>query len=165
MYSLLQIEKMVEKVNENLVLPKNWLPAYGSDYGNRPYYVTIDNDCYSLIGFGYYRNKEDDHLIARTKDIDELLFAIFMEATTDIAIKYELDNRLPNQDTRILYFNKHIEILNSLQLEKKLINELKEYYDYLLKSEEPLPRSNIQERFPDLLKKYPSFGGDQVAPS
>ena len=154
MYSLLQIEKMIEKVNMSLGLAKNRLPAYGSDYGNRPYYVTIDKDYYSLIGFGYYRNKEDDHLIVRTQDIDELLFAIFMEVTRDIAIKYELDNRVPNQDTRILWFNKHVEILNSLQLEKKFINNLKEYYDYLLKLEKPFPLQalhEIQERFSKLI--------------
>lgn len=36
-------------------------------------------------------------------------------------------------------FKKHIEVLNSLQLDKKFITKLEEYYDYLLQLKKPLP--------------------------
>jgi hypothetical protein len=150
MHSLSQIEKMVNTINKDLGLEENKLPAYGSDYGNRPTYVLVSNDGYSLIAFGHYRSKEQDRVIINTPDVDELLFEIFKEATRDIAIKYELENRVLNQDHRILYFQKHIEILESLHLERKYIDKLKDYHTYLLKLEKPPPLPDIRDRYPNL---------------
>jgi len=132
MYKLSQIEEMVDIINKDLGLSENDLPAYGFDYGNRNSYITVNKDGYSLIAFGHYRNKENQRLLIKTLDINELLFEIFKAATRQEAVKYELEHRIQNQDTRITYFNKHVEILDSLALEKKFVQKLREYYDYLL---------------------------------
>jgi hypothetical protein len=138
MLTFAQIEKMVDTINQDLGIDKNQLPSYGSDYGNRPNYVVINKDGYSLIAFGHYRDKDHDRLIVKTLDIDELLFEIFRDATFMIAMKYELENRIPDQDCRIIGFQKHLEILKSLKLNDKYFIRLRDYYDYLLKLEKPL---------------------------
>jgi len=141
MYKLLKIKKMVNKINKDLGLPENKLPAYGFDYGYRNTYVTVSKDGYSLIAFGHYRDEKNNYLLVKTLDINELIFEIFNSATHRIAFDYELKNRIPDQDCRIIAFNKHIEILSSLQLERKFVDKLKERYDYLLhlNGPEPLP--------------------------
>ena len=137
--TLSEIEEIVNKVNEDLGLDKNKLPSYGTTNDHNPTFVMVNDDGYSLFIFDPYHDNEDQHLIISTLDINELLFEIFEEATFFIASKYELENRVPNQDTRIITFNKHIEILNSLQLDIKFIVKLREYYDYLLQLKESLP--------------------------
>ena len=138
-YKLSQIKEMVNKINENLGVPNSKLPAYGSGDDKRPSYVTANKDSYSLFEYNPYHDKKNQHLTIKTSDINELLFKIFEEATRTMASNYELENRIPNQDTRIIMFNKHIEILHSLPLKKEFIDKLNDYYDYLLQLKKPEP--------------------------
>lgn len=139
MLKLSEIEEMVKKINEDLCLDKIKLPSYGTSNENNPTFVKVNNDGYSLFEFNPYHNQNNQHLIINTLDINELLFEIFKDSTFFIGVNYEHENRIPNQDTRIIMFNKHIEILNSLQLDKKFIIKLKEHYEYLLQLKKPLP--------------------------
>lgn len=139
MLTISEIEERVNRINEDLCLDKNKLPSYGTSNENNPTFIMIDDNGYSLFEFNPYHNEKQQHLIINTLDIDELLFETFKDSTRFIGIKYELENRIPNQDTRIIMFNKHIEILSSLQLDKKFIIRLKEHYDYLLQLNKPLP--------------------------
>lgn len=134
-----EIKEMVNKMNEDLCLDKNKLPSYGAGNEYNPTFVTVNNEGYSLFEFNPYHNKKNQHLIISTLNIDELLFEIFKNATHFIGVNYEHEHRIPNQDTRIVMFKKHIEVLNSLQLDKKFITKLEEYYDYLLQLKKPLP--------------------------
>jgi len=139
MFKLSQIKEMVSKINEDLGLDTNRLPSYGTGNEYNPTFVTVNNDGYSFYVFDPYQNKDNQHLIICTLDINELLFEIFKDSTFFIGSHYEPENRIPNQDTRIVMFNKHIEVLNSLQLDKTFILKLREYYDYLLQLKKPLP--------------------------
>lgn len=139
MYTDYQIEEMVNKINKDLCLDINLLPSYGKNYGKKSSYVKIENDGYSFITFGDYWIKEQSHVNIKTLNIDELLFEIFKNATHRMAFNFELKNRIENQDFRIIAFKKHIEILNSLPLDKKFVNKLREYYDYLLSLKAPPP--------------------------
>lgn len=141
MLKLSEIEEMVNKVNEDLCLDKNKLPSFGKSNENNPTFVMVNNEGYSFFEFNPYHYKKNQHLIISTLDVNELLFEIFKDATHEIAFDYELKNRIPNQDTRIVAFSKHIEILRLLKLESKFVDKLREYYDYLLqlKKPEPLP--------------------------
>jgi len=138
-YDISKVKEMVNKINEDIGLDASDLPSYGSGNDKRQGYVTVDKDGYSLFEFNPYHDKKNQHLIIKTLDINELLFEIFSAGTYWLAFDYELKNRIPNQDPRILGFNKHIEILNSLKLEMKFINKLREEYDYLLLLKEPPP--------------------------
>lgn len=137
MYKLSQIEEMVNKINEKLGVAVSELPSYGSSDNRSPSYVKVDKDGYSLFEYDPYVDKKNQHLTIKTLDVNELLFEIFKAATFTMASKYELENRIPDQDTRIVFFKKHIEILHSLQLEKEFINKLSDYYDYLLRLKKP----------------------------
>jgi hypothetical protein len=138
-YKLSEIEEMVNKINEGNEIDTHQLPAYGKGNDKRLGYVTVDKEGYSLFEFDPYHSKEKQHLTIKTIDINELLFEIFKASTLDKAFDYELKNRIPDQDTRIIAFKKHIEILSSLKLESKFINKLKEHYDNLLQIKKPLP--------------------------
>ena len=137
-YNISQIEEMVNKINKDNIIDASELPSYGSWNEKNLNYVIVNKEGYSLIEFDPYQNKKDQHLAIKTTDIDELLFEIFKASTRSIAVKYELQNRVPNQDTRIIYFEKHIEILNSLSLKKEYINKLKDYYVNLLQLKRPI---------------------------
>ncbi len=139
MLKLYQIEKMVIKINKNLCLDKTRLPSFGTPNENNPTFVKVTKDGYLFFEYDPYRDKKDQHLIVRTIDIDELLFEIFKDSTRYMATEYEFKHRVPNQDTRIIMFDKHIEILNSLKLDEKYITKLMEYYHYLLQLKKPPP--------------------------
>jgi|GEM_PF-5744845 len=136
---LSEIKEMVNKMNEELCLDKNKLPSYGVGNEYNPTFVVVNKVGYSFFEFNPYHNKKNQHLIISTLNIDELLFEIFKDSTFFIGVNYEHEHRIPNQDTRIVMFNKHIEVLSSLQLDMKYINKLREYYDYLLQLKKPLP--------------------------
>ena len=139
MLKLSQIKEMANKINEDLGLDNNKLPSYGTGNENNPTFVTVNDDGYSFFEFNPYHNQKSQHLIINTLDINELLFEIFKNSTHFIAVNYEHENRIPNQDTRIIMFNKHIEILHSLPLKKEFIDKLNDYYDYLLQLKKPEP--------------------------
>ncbi len=46
-----------------------------------------------------------------TYDIDELLYVVLRDATAEIASKYELAHRVPDEDTRRQRFQKHEDLL------------------------------------------------------
>src|SRR5262245_27891511 len=50
----------------------------------------------------------------RTTDREEILYWLLKDVTSDIALKYELENRRPEEDFRRLYFGKQEELLRSL---------------------------------------------------
>jgi Immunity protein 63 len=49
-----------------------------------------------------------------TRDVDELLYWIFSSVTGDMATRWECDNRVGDQDSRIAMWNKHVELLAML---------------------------------------------------
>jgi hypothetical protein len=142
MLTLDQIQNRVFEINKRIGLESSALPIFGFNYNNRSFdhddrsrYVAIDKNGYSLIGFGHYRVKEHETVWVKTHDIEELLFEIFKDATRDIADKYVRDNHVPDQDRRTVLFQKHIEILQSLDLKKDFVDRLRLYYNNVLSIE------------------------------
>lgn len=128
-----QVEKKVREINRGLLLSERDIPSFGYDNGAKLNYVLEENGQLKLINIGDWRGEKTEVII--TNSIGELVFTIFNNATWKIATEYERNNRRDNQDIRILLFQKHIEILESLPLEKKYINELKKKYNSLLNME------------------------------
>ena len=52
-----------------------------------------------------------------TRDIDELMYWIFSSITFDIAVGFELKNRLPDKDSRRLMFDEQLRLMGLLSLE------------------------------------------------
>jgi hypothetical protein len=138
LYKLSQIKDIVNEINKDIDVVESELPNYGFGIDSKHNYIKINKDGYLLFEFDPYHNKDNQHLIIKTLDINELLFEIFKSATRSMANKFELDNRIENQDPRILFFRKHIEILNSLPLEKEYVDKLNDYYHYLLRLKKPI---------------------------
>ena len=126
------IKEKIDAINKKLKLPERSLPAYGSNESHKSKfsYVSYIYDEYRLINIDDWRGAESE--IIRTTNIDELIFAFFKNATISKSWDYELNNRVPNQDPRIITFKKHIEILESLGFVKKYIDPLKNEYNLLI---------------------------------
>jgi superfamily II helicase len=52
-----------------------------------------------------------------TKSEDEILYWLFSSITHQMAVDYELHHRIEEQDCRIIYFPKHVELLQILNAE------------------------------------------------
>ncbi|MFG6494773.1 Imm63 family immunity protein [Fictibacillus sp. UD] len=66
-----------------------------------------------------------------TTDLNELLFAIFDGITYETALKYEVENRVENQDSRIISFKKQEELLGVINEKWRMKQEL--YHKEILK--------------------------------
>ena len=98
-----KIESLALKINA----PDDLLPTFiRSDDGALPHIVIDENGIFHLIVVE--RGQEIDH--RSTKSEDELLYWVFVNITFSMACKFELHNRIPNQDVRRLLF-KHQETL------------------------------------------------------
>ena len=71
-----------------------------------------------------------------TKDLDDLLYWIMKDITFNMASDYELENRIPNQDSRRLLFETQLKLLKNVnidfynRLEDEITNLLIKYpYD------------------------------------
>jgi hypothetical protein len=65
-----------------------------------------------------------------TPFLDQLLFWIFRDITFRMSSDYELENRINNQDSRILLFSYHIDLMSKIKQE--YADMIKKDYDYIL---------------------------------
>ena len=94
MLTLSEIEAKVNKLAQKIGAPRSMLPAYGhSDPTERPH-VEVSSIAY------YYVTTERGQETSRytALELDELLYKIFANITFELAIKYELENRIEPQD-------------------------------------------------------------------
>ncbi len=124
MLSLNQIKKQVLKLVKELNAPKNIIPTFNMsiDFGHP--HIEVDDD-----GYHYVIIERGQIIEKRTsKDINDLLYWIFEGITFEMALEYELKNRIPNVDVRHLLFKKQLELLNRINnafVERKK-NEMEE---------------------------------------
>jgi len=76
-------------------------------------YVKIDKKTYHYITTE--RGGEIAHEV--TSDPDELLYWLMSDVISSIASKYELNNRIPSQDSRRIRFAKEIDLFSKLKYE------------------------------------------------
>lgn len=110
MLSLRQIRYQIEKRAPIVAAEPDDLPTYGSsrDFG----YPHIEAD---ESGYHWVVVERGQELERRTfHDLDDLLFTVFVSATHSIASRWELANRVPNQDSRRLLFQRQLELLSAL---------------------------------------------------
>nr|WP_272891721.1 Imm63 family immunity protein [Stutzerimonas stutzeri] len=76
-------------------------------------YVEIHENSFSYVsserGYEIYRKS--------TSSLDELLYWIMARAVRQMAVKYELENRAGDCDTRRLYFSRFIQLLGEIKPE------------------------------------------------
>ncbi len=71
-----------------------------------------------------------EYLRRQTSDPDELLSWFVRDLTSAIALSWELENRIPAQDFRRLYFRKHVELLQAIN--QSWANQQQAEYDAVL---------------------------------
>lgn len=110
MLTLSEIEITVNELAQKIGAPQNILPTYGySEQTARPH-VEVSPRAY------YYVVAQNGQEVSRfaTRDIDQLLYKIFVDMTFGLAIAYAEKNRIENQDIRRLAFQRQVELLTLL---------------------------------------------------
>lgn len=111
------LKNEVEKKGKIIGAPKALLLVHEAPLSDGTPYVEIKGgDC-------FYVSSERGHEIFRHKiaSLDDLLYRIFDRITMRMAIDYELDNRVTNQDCRRIIFDKKLELLGRLDNEWRKI--------------------------------------------
>lgn len=112
-YSLNEIKAEVKLLAAQVGVPTDLLPTYGySNDGARPH-IEVDS-----LGYHYVVVERGQELSRMTTtDLDELLYHVFGDLTFGLACKYELEQRVENQDSRRLIFKHQVELLSILSPE------------------------------------------------
>lgn len=128
---------MTTEINKEFEIRNNKLNLIGLDFSHLVSFngpisggvnVDFENGVYEL----YYSDKNGRNSILTTMDMWEALFTLFKVLTHRAAFEFELEHRIESQDYRIIAFQKHIEILEGLELGQKQLNDLKRRYNQLL---------------------------------
>src|SRR5687768_8863935 len=86
------------------------LPTYGhTEDGARPH-IEVNSRGYHIVVVE--RGQEESRVT--THDLDELLYRIFQNVTSDLAFAYELAHRVETQDCRRVAFQRQVELLSQL---------------------------------------------------
>lgn len=110
-YSLEDIKKKVNELALIINAPAHLLPNYGEPDWNAHPCIEVDN-----LGLMYYIISEPGQEYERrmTDKIDDLLYWVFANVTFSMACDYELKNRIEDQDSRRIMFDKQEELLGQL---------------------------------------------------
>jgi hypothetical protein len=110
MLKLFEIEIKVNEMTQKIGTPQNILPTYGySEQTARPHVVVSSRSYYYVVA-------QSGQEVSRyaTRDIDQLLYRIFVDVTFGLAISYAEKNRIKNQDIRRVAFHRQVELLTLL---------------------------------------------------
>lgn len=108
----------VKEINEKLIAnslkidaPKDLLPLINESNDSAYPFIEVDS-----FGTMFFVIRERGEEIERriTTNLEDLLYWVFSGITFTMACKYELDNRIEEQDSRILIFKKQTELLNAI---------------------------------------------------
>ncbi|MHB2138633.1 Imm63 family immunity protein [Pseudomonas monsensis] len=111
--SIHEIQSIVYELGGRINAPKSSLIVLSAPADDGAPYVEVHDDGYSYVsserGFEIY-NKS-------TESLDELLYWILNRAVRQMAVKYELDNRVDKFDTRRVYFSRLVQLLGEIKPE------------------------------------------------
>jgi hypothetical protein len=114
--SIAEVKKIIQQIAKKIGAKKEDVPTFlkSQDFG-RPH-IEIKNSKYAYVVI------EKGHEISRaeTSKLDELLYLVFFDITLSMATEFELQNRIPNQDSRKIIYKKQEEILGNLSTEWKI---------------------------------------------
>ena len=131
MYQLSEIRAKVEALGKVIGANQHQLPTYGKSRDLGYSHVEVDDLSYHLVTVE--RGQELDR--RSTSELDELLYYIFLDATSDISGNFELKNRIEDQDSRRIAFSKQIDLMHSLNSDfgkkvEQYLSKILEKYPY-----------------------------------
>ncbi|RON50086.1 Imm63 family immunity protein [Pseudomonas frederiksbergensis] len=111
--SIHEIQSMVDELGKIVDAPKSSLIVLSAPADDGAPYVELHDNSFSYVsserGYEIY-NKS-------TGSLDELLYWIMSRVVRQMAVKYELDNRAGNCDTRRVYFSRFVQLLGEIKPE------------------------------------------------
>ncbi|WP_284617978.1 Imm63 family immunity protein [Aquabacterium humicola] len=108
--SLQQIEARVAALAARIDAPAAALPTYGRTRDGAHPHIEVHGGAYHYVVVE--RGIEQEH--RRTPALDELLFWIFDDVSSQMAFAHELRHRIAGQDCRRLAFAKKLELMGRL---------------------------------------------------
>lgn len=126
--TLKEIKALVETLAEKISAPKHLLPTYGHSIDGAHPHIEVDDRNGQL----YYVIVERGEELKRdfAADMDDLLYRIFADVTFEMALRFELDNRIESEDSRRQMFTKQEDLLGLLS-DKWREREQKEHQSIL----------------------------------
>jgi hypothetical protein len=121
-----ELKNIIDSCSKLISVPKNYYPTFDNVKGDATPNIEIDK-----IGYYYVISERGNEYDRRfTPFLDQLLFWIFRDITFRMSSDYELENRINNQDSRILLFSYHIDLMSKIKQE--YADMIKKDYDYIL---------------------------------
>lgn len=107
-----ELQKEVDMLVSKIGFPAHAVNLCTSPIGDGTPYISFENGKYNYIcserGYEFSRKV--------TEVADELLYWIMYDFVHDIAIEYELVNRILGKDSRRIYFPKLVELMSKLNI-------------------------------------------------
>ncbi|MFJ4143003.1 Imm63 family immunity protein [Pseudomonas sp. NPDC089734] len=111
--SIRELQSMVDELGVRVDAPKSLLVILSAPADDGAPYVEIHEN-----SFNYVSSERGYEIYSKsTNSLDELLYWIMARAVRQMALKYELENRADNCDTRRLYFFRFIQLLGDIKPE------------------------------------------------
>ena len=122
-----RIKNEINILSSKINVPTELIPEINvsNEYASQFIEIDINNIVYLVIK---ERGNEIERLIP--KDLNQLLFFVFKNITFTMAKNFELNNRIQNQDCRIIIFKKQLELINIL--DDSWVEIVKKEHEYYL---------------------------------
>jgi hypothetical protein len=106
--TLKEIEADVTFLAKRISATSNQLPTYNTSRDGGSRHIEIENQKYQYVGI----ERGQEIYRASTNDYDELLYWVFSDASFHLAVDYELNNRVVDQDCRRIIFPRKIKLMH-----------------------------------------------------
>lgn len=111
--SINDLQKKIDALVSILGFPVHSINLCLTPIGDGTPYISFENEKYNYIcserGYEFSRKITDS--------TDELLYWIIYDFIHDVAVEYELNNRISGKDSRRIYFPKIIELMNKISID------------------------------------------------
>lgn len=111
--SIRELQSMVEQLRAKIDAPKSLLTILCAPADDGAPYIEVHENSWSYVsserGYEIYRKS--------TCSLDELLYWIMARAVQQMAVRYKLENRAGNRNTRRIYFSRIVQLLCEVRLE------------------------------------------------
>lgn len=130
--SVHEIQSTVDALGKIIDAPKSLLIIRSVPADDGAPYVEINSD-----GFSYVSSERGYEIYNKSTDsLDELLYWIMSRVVGQMAVEYELHNRVGGFDTRMVYFSRFVELLGEIkpewaELARKDIDEILKRFPYV----------------------------------
>jgi Immunity protein 63 len=117
--TLIEIEADITNLAKCIYATRDQLPTYNISRDGGARHIEIENQKYQYIGI---ERGQEIHRTSTT-DYDELLYWVFSDASFSLAVVYELNNRIVDQDCRRIIFPRQIELMHKINPKMAILCE------------------------------------------